>query len=503
MKRALGGVAAILLLLPGVALPASPARAQEALFAPHDEIDRVTLAELGKARRRVRLAYFNISLHSAVGTLVDLKARGVDVLVLVDAKTEAQSYNVVDDLLEAAGVPVRRIVNLRSRYASLHHKIAVVDGEVVITGSGNLSYTGTHSNHESALVLRDADAARIFEEELAEAVAIDDYVRSELTPAEVRDFVERERYPSWWTPGRGRADQIVRHIRSLDRATRQPASLPHVRLAFAPEERLDTAILRELDGARESVHVACFSIGMENLARKLADLAARGVRVEVVTDANQLAEPHTQAAGAILRNAAAAGLRLIPARNPSAHYAAMHHKFVVIDRRVVCAGAYNWNAQATFNNDEALVTVRDPAVAARFYREYVNLAARYDPQFDAARYDAATYGALAATPTEVTFVARHSRTAWGETVCVIGDLPALGAWDPARAVPLRTGGNVFPSWIGSVPIPAGTRFEYKFIVRRPRPGGGGDEVVWEDGWNRDYTVPADGLNRTLLDDFRK
>ncbi|WP_052851283.1 carbohydrate-binding module family 20 domain-containing protein [Streptomyces avicenniae] len=83
-------------------------------------------------------------------------------------------------------------------------------------------------------------------------------------------------------------------------------------------------------------------------------------------------------------------------------------------------------------------------------------------------------------------------TVWGEHVAVVGDLPQLGAWDPARAVPLDPGGH--PLWQAEVDLPAGTPFAYKYVrTTDGRPG-----VVWESGRNRTATVPSGG--RALLND---
>ncbi|HTE54749.1 MAG TPA: carbohydrate-binding module family 20 domain-containing protein [Kofleriaceae bacterium] len=81
----------------------------------------------------------------------------------------------------------------------------------------------------------------------------------------------------------------------------------------------------------------------------------------------------------------------------------------------------------------------------------------------------------------VTF-AVNATTVWGENVFVTGNQAVLGNWAPASAVALSSA--TYPIWRGTVNLPAGTTFEYKYIKKID--GGG---VVWETGGNR---VPSTG-----------
>jgi alpha-amylase len=89
----------------------------------------------------------------------------------------------------------------------------------------------------------------------------------------------------------------------------------------------------------------------------------------------------------------------------------------------------------------------------------------------------------------------HATTEWGENIRLVGDLPQLGGWDPAAALPLSSAD--YPVWKREVTLPPGTRFEYKYL--RVRDGQSG--VTWESGANRTATVPSGGV-LTLNDTWR-
>ncbi|KAK4444007.1 starch binding domain-containing protein [Podospora aff. communis PSN243] len=80
-----------------------------------------------------------------------------------------------------------------------------------------------------------------------------------------------------------------------------------------------------------------------------------------------------------------------------------------------------------------------------------------------------------------------ARTEYGQGIKLVGSIAQLGGWDVEKGVALSAGGytSANPLWSATVELPAGTRFEYKFV----RVGGDG-AVVWESDPNRVYTVPV-------------
>jgi alpha-amylase len=84
-------------------------------------------------------------------------------------------------------------------------------------------------------------------------------------------------------------------------------------------------------------------------------------------------------------------------------------------------------------------------------------------------------------------------TEYGETVCVVGDHTALGAWDPARAMPLDP--SAYPTWSGRVEVERGQKIEYKY-VRRQSDGS----CAWEAQTdNRVLTVSTSGAEVSTRD----
>ena len=86
------------------------------------------------------------------------------------------------------------------------------------------------------------------------------------------------------------------------------------------------------------------------------------------------------------------------------------------------------------------------------------------------------------------FVCDNATTVLGQSVYVVGSIPALGTWMPAKAVQLAP--TSYPRWTGTVAnLPPNTSVEWKCIKR---PENANSPVVWQPGANNVFTTPASG-----------
>jgi hypothetical protein len=102
----------------------------------------------------------------------------------------------------------------------------------------------------------------------------------------------------------------------------------------------------------------------------------------------------------------------------------------------------------------------------------------------------------------VNFVCDNGLTAPGQTVYAVGSIPALGNWDPAKAIPLNPSiyweyiynppasgsgpGPAAPVWTGVIAgLPANPKFEWK-CIRRNEDGTG--SVSWQPGGNNVFSA---------------
>ncbi|GLU46125.1 carbohydrate-binding module family 20 domain-containing protein [Nocardiopsis ansamitocini] len=88
-------------------------------------------------------------------------------------------------------------------------------------------------------------------------------------------------------------------------------------------------------------------------------------------------------------------------------------------------------------------------------------------------------------------------TTWhGQEVYVVGSVAQLGNWDPGKAVKLSSAD--YPLWKGTVSLPGGTSFTYKYVKKNPD-----GTVEWEQRGNRFATADdsGGGCSRTFADNW--
>lgn len=445
---------------------ASPARGDGAppdvYFAPFEDAGAPLLSRIDALIERadqvppptLHAAVFNITDDEVVDRLIDAHVAGVDVRLVFDGRKFRPWYDWYrgDDRLVDAGVPLLGV--RRSGTGAMHDKIALFDGRQVATGSANWEHGARFANHENTLYAGEPG----------------------LVAAYARRF-------------EALAGQVAAPLLAA------PAPSAPVSVSFAPDQEPHRIVGRLIDDARERIYVAMFTAkdvvyredgGETSILRKLVAAHQRGVDVRVIIDhgIHEASEYHgvespDDPTDEWLEEQ---GVGVIRADNQLGPYASMHHKFLVVDDDTVVTGAFNWYHDAAYRNDEDQLVWRDPGLARRYLGELADLARRYDPEFDAGAWPAI----------DVAIEVHHPGTRWGQSVVLVGDLPELGAWDPARGVVLDAGG--WPRWRGQVQLPLGTRFAYKLAVVDERGG-----VSWE--WGDDRRFAATGA--ALTADYRR
>lgn len=133
---------------------------------------------------------------------------------------------------------------------------------------------------------------------------------------------------------------------------------------FSPGGEIRKVIRDELDRAKEEILIAMYDLTMRTLARALERAHGRGVKIRILFDRTQVEGPFSK-------------YRYLKKRGIDCrveHFEGVfHHKFCVIDRRLVLTGSYNWTASAEFRNQENLVLISEPRVAEGFYRKFEEL----------------------------------------------------------------------------------------------------------------------------------
>lgn len=134
----------------------------EALFSGRDDCPARVVELVGAARRSLEVCVFTITDDRIARALLAAHRRGVGLRVITDDDKALDRGSDVGRLQDA-GVPVR----FDRSEAHMHHKFALFDGELLLTGSYNWTRGAADDNEENFVVLGDprvvSDFTRAFE----------------------------------------------------------------------------------------------------------------------------------------------------------------------------------------------------------------------------------------------------------------------------------------------------------------------------------------------------
>jgi len=133
----------------------------EVLFTPSTGgIESRILELLDAAQSRVYIAMFYFTSQSLAAKLVALKNKGIEVKVLADNEQVAAGGSEKITYMQNNGVNVK----VDGPGQSMHHKFAVIDSAIVLTGSYNWTYSAEHQNTENMVVIHSPVIAAKYEQ---------------------------------------------------------------------------------------------------------------------------------------------------------------------------------------------------------------------------------------------------------------------------------------------------------------------------------------------------
>ena len=256
----------------------------------------------------------------------------------------------------------------------MHHKFLIVDGQKVIAGSANFTLSGTHGdmsvpdslgNANSLVKIESPELGRIFTEEF-----------------------------NWmWGDGPGGQPDSKFGLQKPYRPPQQvilPGST--IEVQFSPtspsrpwSQSVNGLIGKTLSQAQRSIHLALFVFSDQQLSNLLEREYGSGVTIRALVDPGFIYRSYSEALdlmGLSLpdyrcryeRNnqpwqvpTLSVGMPTLPEGD------LLHHKFGLVDDTTVIIGSQNWSDAANFRNDETLLAIHNPTVAAHYVREFDRL----------------------------------------------------------------------------------------------------------------------------------
>ncbi len=368
---------------------------------PGDDLEKEIVDAIASAKSTVDVAVMELRLPKIAQALVDRQKAGVKVRVILDktyshplsaiapdqvAKLPARERDRYEGdrqlmqlsgdaltILRGGGVPIIDNTANGSGSGIMHHKFVIVDDQTLIVTSANFTTKQIHGamNHPES----QGDANNLLKIESPQLVAL---------------FTQE--FNLMWGDGPGgkpetkkfgllkpfRLIQQVKVGNTLIEVDFSPASKSQ------PWEQSGNGLIgRTLSTASKSIDLALFVFSAPRLADILGTDHQRGVEERALISRDFAYRPYSE--GLTMQGFASNSCKYKavqhPWQNPITTVGVpqlpqgelLHHKFAVIDGQTAITGSHNWSEAANTKNDEDLLVIHSPTVAAHFEREFERL----------------------------------------------------------------------------------------------------------------------------------
>ncbi len=287
-------------------------------------IDSLLANAIDNTRVSLDIAAFDLDNPTIADAILAAHRRGVAVRLVTD--DEHGLHNEASDLPRLLEAGLSIIDDGRS--ALMHNKFMILDEKAVWTGSMNYTINGAYRHNNNVLVLDDARAVAAFRAEFEEM-----FLRGEFGVRSTDDGMQS------FALGTGQVSVI-----------------------FGAEGDEIAALLNAIASARHSIDFMAFVYSLDELALAMLrqteerDVRVRGLFERRSSLADWSVMPTLYCAGADVR------------QDGNANY--LHHKVIIIDQQTVITGSFNFSNSAIRSNDENLLIIRHPDIAALYLDEW-------------------------------------------------------------------------------------------------------------------------------------
>lgn len=294
-------------------------------------IEEKLIQWINAAQVSIHIASFEFNLTPVAEALIAAKNRGVDVKWVTDdeygLKIDSEPERRQFSLLMGAGIEVK---DDAGREAFMHNKFWIFDQQAVWTGSTNITVNGIFKQNNNVIVLRSPEIAYIYEREFQEL----------------------------WSGQFGpRAPSTISNQWAILDTT-------PVQVLFSSEDNAMSSLLAVVNDAKFSIRFLAFSFTDDALAQTMIERFKAGVDVQGVYE--------TLASTSIYSDLKTFWCAGVPVRQDG-NGSLMHNKVIIVDNSTVITGSLNFTAGANEKNEENVIIIDNPEIAALYLQEYAKI----------------------------------------------------------------------------------------------------------------------------------
>lgn len=164
--------------------------------------------------------------------------------------------------------------------------------------------------------------------------------------------------------------------------------IPGTRVLFSPKGGISKELARLIKVAKKEIAVSAYAFSSKYLGQALSAALMRGIKIRILLDGDNARKSYS-----IDEWLAGEGIevRLIEIKRGS-----LHHKFMLIDSKLLITGSYNFTNESEFRNHEAAIFTNHKGLIHAFTAEFERLWSQCTPTESPATLPG--YGEVAVSP---------------------------------------------------------------------------------------------------------
>lgn len=212
--------------------------------------------------------------------------------------------------------------------AIMHNKFIIVDKQVVITGSANLSTSDISGfNTNDILFIKSPEIANIYEEEFEQLYSNKFHRKKSVIKNKENILIGNSIISVYFSP---------------------------------QDDAINTALIPLIENAKQYVYIPMFIITHKKLSQALADAYKRGVDVRIILDATNASNKYSthealRKSGVLVKTENFAGK--------------VHSKSLIIDDKYLVTGSMNLSKSGNTKNDENVLIIENPTIV-KYYKNF-------------------------------------------------------------------------------------------------------------------------------------
>jgi len=277
--------------------------------------------EINSAKNSIDIALYGFGEQKEIyDALTNAKNRGIKIRAVCDFDKDSDNsyYPLTKDFISEFGAICDK------NPALMHNKFFIFDNNLVLTGSTNISSTGSGGyNSNLAIVIKDKNIAQIYKQEFEQMY------NSRFSKYKKLNYID--------------------FTNSI------------LEIYFSPKgDIFQNAILPNIQKAKKSIYVSAFYLTDNEMIEELILAKNRGVEVLIILDATSASNFRKKVE------------KLRKAKIPTAIEdwgGKNHEKTIAIDDEILISGSCNFSKSGFYKNDENVIVIKNSNLT-QFYQDY-------------------------------------------------------------------------------------------------------------------------------------